>query len=145
MQKHVIYLLIGLLFLSSFSCQPEEEEPVVSDDLRDRLENTWSCDENSSIFDKSIKTIYTTEIVKDTTTSNMVLIYNFYQLGSNKYLRAKLSGSSLTITNQILDGNTINGTGNITNSYKKIEWTYYVDDGSGSSIDTCTAIYTPAF
>ncbi len=139
MKKFILYPVV-IISLLLFACEPEEEEDPPSDDLRDKIENTWNCNEVSSLYGE---TNYSgVDIVKDENTSDLIKIYNFNHLGNNFYLKAKLSNTNLTITSQQIDGNTVNGTGSITNNYNKIDWNYYIDDGSGD-IDTCTAVYTP--
>ncbi|MFH2142587.1 MAG: hypothetical protein ABIJ97_09210 [Bacteroidota bacterium] len=139
MKKLFFFLLAGLSLM--ISCEPDDPDDS-TDDPRDKIENTWRCDENSQVFST---TTYTVDIKKDATSEDKVLIYRFYNLGAQKFLKATLNGTSLTISNQIIDDNIISGSGLIMNNFKKIQWTYYVDDGSGVSIDTVSADYIPAY
>ncbi len=135
------YFLFVLFVFAIQSCEPKEED-IVRQDIRDRIAVSWKCDEKSSVFDKIIKSVYTVDIKKDSITQDMIKIFNFYQLGYDKFVQAKMNENKIVISNQLLDGNIINGTGIVSDNYKQIDWVYYVDDGSGTSIDTCTAIYT---
>jgi hypothetical protein len=139
MNKYLL-LLASVLLIIAVSCEPEDPDDI-TEDPREKIENTWRCDENSQVFST---TTYTVDVKIDAASDNDVLIYKFYNLGSDKFLHATLSGTSLSITNQTIDGNVVNGNGLILNNYKKIQWTYYVDDGSGV-IDTVTADYIPAY
>ncbi|GAB4292995.1 MAG: hypothetical protein Kow0068_18150 [Marinilabiliales bacterium] len=145
MKKQLIFrgLTLSIILIFLVSCQPDENDDNLNDDVRDNLVKTWQCDENSQIYSKSTMTIYTVDIQKDDSSQDDILIYNFYNLGNEYYVKASLSGSELKIIQQEISGHTVNGTGIITNNFKRIDWQYYVDDGSGIDIDTVTAVYIP--
>jgi len=117
------------------SCEPENSDPQ-TDDTREKFVETWHCEEESQVFGTST---YSLSIEMDEYDDDNIVIYNFYQLGAQMYLTAKLNGSSFSINNKTIDNNTVNGTGSILNNSKRIEWEYYVDDGN--SIDTVTSVY----
>lgn len=141
---YLTFFAFAVFLVLVSSCKPEDDPDPIPTDPRDKIVDTWRCDENSQVFDKSMMTIYTVSISVDDASTDMVVIDNFYQLGANNYIKAVLSGTDLTISGQVISGHTVNGTGLITDNFKKISWTYFVNDGSGE-IDTCTAVYTPAF
>ena len=110
-------------------------------DYRDKLVDTWKVTEESSPL-KSEQGAYWVEIEKHTDKQDMVLIYFFHGLGDDVYAEASLSGSTLTLGSQVLQGGwTIQGSGEIQKSWDEINWTYTADDGSGV-IDQVTAVYT---
>jgi hypothetical protein len=128
-----------LLMILSLSC--EELTDMKTGDVRDRLEGQWRCDETSEYF-KSTAEVFSVYISPHPDDSTKVLIDNFYELGYNVSAVATLSNRSLYINTQTIgDGFTVIGSGTISSNYNEIEWTYSVEDGSGS-VDNVTATYT---
>jgi hypothetical protein len=128
---------LGLIFLTLvlFSCDELTDGLV---DNRTRIEGLWSVDEESSVF-KSTQTVYTAFIEIDSARSNRVWIEGFYDAIT---VSAILSGSSLSIPNQTIDGYTvISANGTISDKWDEITWEYSVDYGTGEP-DEVTAIYT---
>ena len=131
-------ILLVLAFLA-YSCE-DLLGPDTGDD-RDKLVDTWKVTEESSPL-KSEQGAYWVEIEKHPDKQDMVLIYFFHGLGDDVYAEASLSGSTLTLGSQVLQGGwTIQGSGEIQNRWNEINWTYTADDGSGV-IDQVTAVYT---
>ena len=131
----IIVICIGAV---SFSCE-DILDLEDTGDPRDKIVDVWTCIENSQIF-KSTTGSYTVEISKDQADSTKLIIENFYNLNREKYIKASLSGKSLAISNQNIEGFIFNGSGTITNNYNKIEWTYKVELPDGD-IDNVTAVY----
>ena len=131
-------ILVMLAFLA-YSCE-DLLGPDTGDD-RDSLVDTWKVIEESSPL-KSEQGAYWVEIEKHPDKQDMVLIYFFHGLGNDVYAEASLSGSTLTLGSQVLQGGwTIQGSGEIQKNWNEINWTYTADDGS-SVIDQVTAVYT---
>jgi hypothetical protein len=131
-------ILVMLAFLA-YSCE-NLPGPDTGDD-RDKLVDTWKVTEESSPL-KSEQGAYWVEIEKHPDKQDMVLIYFFHGLGDDVYAEASLSGSTLTLGSQVLQGGwTIQGSGEIQKNWNEINWTYTADDGSGV-IDQVTAVYT---
>lgn len=110
------------------------------------LEGQWKCDETSSQYkstsdNQSPDVIYDIYIYLSDTDSTLVHIDNFYELGNNVTASARVSGSSITLINEELDGFTVRGSGTLSSDLKTITWLYYVDDGSGDT-DEVSATYT---
>jgi hypothetical protein len=61
-------------------------------------------------------------------------------MGAGNKVTAKLSGLTLSIPNQTVDGFAITGSGTISSNYKTINWTYTVNDGA--EVDHATAVYS---
>ncbi len=131
----ICLICIGILFVSCEDILDLEE----TDDARDKIADVWTCIENSQIF-KSATGSYTVEISKDPSDSTKVIIENFYNLERNSYVKARLNGKTLSISNQEIDRYIFNGNGTITNNYNKIEWTYQVEHPDGD-FDNVTAMY----
>ncbi len=131
-------IMLVLAFLA-FSC-----EDLIGPDTggdRDMLVDTWKVTEESNPL-KSGQGAYWVEIEKHPDNPNMVLIYFFHGLGDDVYAEASLSGSTLTLDSQVLQGGwTIQGSGEIQKSWNEINWTYTADDGSGV-LEQVTAVYT---
>ncbi len=143
MKHHLNFLkfpgiLVVLAFLA-YSCE-DLLGPDTGDD-RDSLVDTWKVIEESSPL-KSEQGAYWVEIEKHPDKQDMVLIYSFHGLGDDVFAEASLSGSTLTLGSQVLQGGwTIQGSGEIQKNWNEINWTYTADDGS-SVIDQVTAVYT---
>jgi hypothetical protein len=137
--KFVLFALItGSFFVTS--CEDILNDPS-SGDIAQKIEGSWKCDENSSIF-KSTEDIYSVYITPDDSDSTLVHISNFYALGNNVEAAARISDHAITLQTQTLSGDyEIHGSGTISNNLKEISWKYFVDDGSGV-IDEVDAIYT---
>ena len=130
--------LVVVLFLA-FSCELAEE--LAGTDAG-RLEGDWNCEEESELF-KATKGIYYYEvsILQDEDVSNRIIIFNFYQLGPYVAAEATVSGLNIPLHPDVEGDFTVNGSGTISSNYKRIDWNYTVDDGSGV-LDHVTAIYT---
>jgi hypothetical protein len=137
-------LLILLGFLVIYSCELINDVPDDADP-RARIEGQWQCDESSQLY-KSTEDIYWVYIDPDPNDSTRVIISNFYNLGDDIDVYAKINNSNLSISNQTTkDGyKVLSGSGSISSNYKQINWTYRIDDGSGE-IDNVTATYTKVY
>lgn len=129
----------ALIFL--YSCELIDDNPDTGD-VRDKIEGQWKCDENSQIY-KSTEAFYWVYIDPDPDDTTMIIISNFYDLGIDIYIFARLRNLNLSISNQTTqDGyNVLSGSGTISSNYKVINWNYKIDDGSGE-VDNVTATYT---
>jgi hypothetical protein len=129
--------IVFLVFLAS-GC---EDFPILltGDDPRDKVSGLWLCDESGDYL-KSVEETYYVEIDPHPDDSSKVIISNFFNV--NDDAEATLSGSRLTLANQILEGGfTVSGSGVISKNYTQIDWEYFVDDGSGKDYKV-TAVYT---
>jgi len=141
--KLVLYGLFAMLLMSS--C---EEDPlgIFGDDIRDDMTGNWSVQENSRLFKKSTNT-YQVNISKDSQDSTVILINNFYDLGSDVSVRVIMNDNILSIPSQNVNGGligtvTISGSGNVSWNYDKVNLSYQVDL-QNSDVDNVTAVYTP--
>ncbi len=126
------------LILAGSSC--EDLLDGLDDDLRDLLVDEWMVTENPAPL-KSPEEVYWVEITKHPLDSTSVLISNFYNVGTSAQAVAVLSGTKLTLHSQPLSGGFIvSGSGNIGPDRETINWTYNVDDGSGTP-ETYSAEY----
>ncbi|MBI5540442.1 MAG: hypothetical protein HY951_10320 [Bacteroidia bacterium] len=131
--KKIIFALLVLTTAYLSSCQ-KDEDPTNNPSS---IEGTWKCVENSATYGAQN---YYVDISKDTTSSNKIIIDNFFGLGLGKTVPASQSGQSLTISNAVQQGTIFNGTGTIASNNNSISWTYTVDEGNGP--ENVTATYT---
>ncbi len=128
------FAVCGTLFLAS--CAKEEEpDPTdpTSSDPRAKFNGTWAVSENSQQFGTSTYNVTVTD------SSNTTHILIGYLYGFNKKTYATVSGNSISIPTQLIQGTNVSGGGTLANS-TQLNLTYYVN--SGSTVDTVTAVLT---
>lgn len=129
--KRLTLILFVVVFSFLHSCRKDDDPQATNNSIN----GTWRVSENSTTFGQQN---YIVEIINDTASANKIIIDNFFNLGINHQIIANISGSTININNAVLDGYTINGTGNIASNYNSISWNYNVDDGNGSEAVTST-------
>ncbi|MFC2086643.1 hypothetical protein ACFLSA_00560 [Bacteroidota bacterium] len=139
MKNKIQILLFSILLVSCEELGDLTNQNNTGDE-RDRIVDTWVCDENERQL-KSLLSSYHVAISKNPDDSSLVSIYNFYALGSGKYINAVLGNKKLTVLNQKIQGFTINGNGIIATSYNRISWNYNVEYPSGEIYEV-EAIFT---
>ena len=129
-----ISLVIFAVFLVN-SCIPDNNVQT--------LEGYWSCEETSEIYMKSMKgtTTYPVYFALDIVDDYTYYLDNFYQLGEGLDVKIKVSGNSIILEPQTVDGIKFEGLGSIDTSYELINLSYTADDGGGQ-VDHVTAKYT---
>lgn len=134
--KAIRNLLIASLLLFATSC-----DELLQSDLTpaERLEGRWEVDETENPL-KSADDAYRVYIDINPIDSNTVIISPFYAI-LNGEAYATISGLKLTLPEQDVETFIIHGSGTISANYNRIDWLYYVDDGSGY-LNEVTAIYT---
>ena len=98
MNKFPIFIIA--IIISCSSCLPDEDTIPDTNDNRDKITVNWMCAENSPSFGEQY---YSVDIEKDSINENKVLIYNFYGLDDDSFLRATMSGMKLTVTNETIE------------------------------------------
>lgn len=129
-KKYSIAIINFIIFFSS--CLPDDNLIPDTNDDRDKIAYRWLCEENSPSFGELY---YYVDIEKDSVSENKVLLYNFYGLADESFLRASISGMKLTIINEIIEGHVVSGEGAISANYKTIDWTYEVTELKKSTIE----------
>jgi hypothetical protein len=128
-------LLAGILLSSS--CELVDDV-ILSD--AGRLTGYWSVSEQSELYKSTLT--YEVYISPDADNENGVVIDNFYDLGDNIFIRASVSGTTLSLGNKTNDNEfTISGSGTISANSRTINLSYNADDGSGVA-DHCVTVYT---
>lgn len=107
-----------------------------------KLEGEWNCEEESEYFKNTGTSTYRVYVSPDPDNENGVLIDGFYNLG-DVGAKANVSGYSITLVSQTLEGGfiVVTGSGSILSNYKEITWNYNINIG-GDAIDHVTAVYT---
>ena len=121
--------LTGMLFLAS--CSQEEDPNNVT---LPGINGSWSVTETSHDFGTTSYSLS----VSDSSDASHKLIAFLY--GFSKKTYGTMSGSTLTIPVQIIEGNNVSGHGSFVSS-NRFELTYYVQSSS-SHTDTVTATLT---
>lgn len=135
------FLLLVLLMVSLTSC--EELLNLPGGIGRGRLVDLWLVNENLTSR-KSAMEVYYVEIREHPSDSARILIANFLNVDSGTDAEAILSGRQLTLPTQTLEGGyTVSGTGDVSDDWERIDWSYNVNDGSGIH-DSYTAVYRRA-
>jgi hypothetical protein len=123
--RYFTLLFFSMLIINA--CEPIDE------DSGDSLEGSWTCKET---IDGSSSSFTVTISLSDT--DSKIYIDNFNQLDIRVY--ALISGSSLTIPQQTVDGFKISGSGTVSSDNQTIHWTYSVYDGADT--ESVTAVYS---
>ena len=130
-------ILISLTVILGFlnSCIPDNNDVT--------LEGSWSCEETSEIYMMGLKgtSIYPVYFAQDAEDVNTYYIDNFYQLGDGVNVKVKVSGVSLVLEKQTVDGINFDGRGTIDTSFELINLSYTADDGGGE-IDHVEAVFS---
>jgi hypothetical protein len=134
--RYGLYCFMVILILCN-GCEDLLNE-FNSNDPRTRITGLWLCEESNDYL-KSVEETYYVEIDPHPSDSSRVLIANFFNIDDDA--EAILSGSQLSLPVQTLQGEfTVRGVGSIAKNSEQINWTYYVDDGSGVEYKI-TAVY----
>ena len=126
-------LLVAISFVAFLASCSQEEDPVPGTDDRQKFYGAWNIDANGS---HSGHLAYTIEILADTP-SNAISMKNFDFLGNTFYTYAQVDGNSVNIPSQVVDGNTISGSGSYSNG--QITFSYSSNDGVYNDMVTATA------
>jgi hypothetical protein len=134
--KRTAFILCVIALSWITGCKPDDTTPSSTGDIRDKITGGWKCQENSATHGTQN---YIVDITKDTL-AGKIIIDNFFGLGVGKQIMASVSGQTITISNQTVQGYLFNGSGNIASNFNSISWSYSVDEGNGP--ETVTAVYT---
>lgn len=138
MKKLIGFSLIGacfgMLLLSSCSKDDETETTPSSSDPRGKFTGHWLITEHSSISGSG------SYYVDVTDSTNVAYLQFAYLYGYHTKIRATASGTTITIPTQIVEGNSVSGSGT---SMSASQFTLrYVVALGGSSYDTVNATLT---
>lgn len=138
LRSHLIRVMV-LSFVSMLLISCELADEILLTDAG-RLTGYWSVTEESELFKSTLT--YEVYISPDADDENGVIIDNFYDLGDNVWLKAKVAGPVITLGSKTNDGEfTISGSGTVSLNSRTINLTYSADDGSGVP-DNCETVYT---
>lgn len=130
----------SLLLVSTFlslplffdSCSKEQDpKPTTSSDPNAKFLGNWIVTENSKLYGPSTYNL----TISDSTNNTYILFAYLY--GFKTKIKATTSNSNIVIPSQIIEGNSVSGTG-LSVSDKQINLTYYVN--SGLNKDTVSSV-----
>jgi hypothetical protein len=126
-------LFISLLTIGLISCQSDEAVSPQQDE-RDKFIGTWNVSSNGSV---SGPLNYSIVISASSSNPAQILMDQFDFRSPGVITTGDVAGNNIVIYPQLINGDTINGTGNYANS--KITFTYTVKDGIETDVVTATA------
>lgn len=130
-RKIITVITIGAtVFLTS--CEKDDNSPGSSSDDRDKYIGAWTCNETSTQYGPST---YTITISKDVTSANKIKAQNFYHLGSTAYIFIIVDGNNMTINQEVISPDTLNGSGTY-NSNNTLSFSFTNHDGQ--TVDNVT-------
>ncbi|MBK8807073.1 MAG: hypothetical protein IPO21_10665 [Bacteroidales bacterium] len=119
LKKKWFWLITIFVLLGSISCveiAPTEKQTI---------DDVWVCNE---IHEDLGERKYYTEITYNEEDSTQIYIFNFLGLSNDLthdyYAVANVSGTSITIPLQTIDNHQVKGSGEISDDYKTISFTY---------------------
>jgi hypothetical protein len=122
MIRSLFILTLSTIILTS--CV-EETNP---ENAREDFLGNWTCNEYEGEFAPQTYNV----IVQPSGSGNDVRVIGLYNQGSSFSLTAYVSGSTLFIENQTVNGITITGFGNINNTLDRVDMSFTADDGVGA-------------
>lgn len=131
-QNYLFFILLSALIAFS-ACDEtiDDDDPGVED--REKFLGSWSTTETSLEYPQPIT--FTVTIEKDDN-SAQIRLYNIYQLGTDVYAYALVTGNSFTIPNQnVSNMEIVDGYGEMVDD-NTIELDYVINDGANQ--DTVT-------
>lgn len=115
-----IFMAMSVAFILS-SCT--EGDILTDADIIQNISKQWTCAEASGVeYDVTIQA---------GAGENEIKMFNFNDYGSTVATVATVSGTTITISPQNINGDDVFGTGTINADYTSISFTYTVDDGGG--------------
>ena len=132
------YLTIVTLVIFIASCAKEDDPINGVSDARSKYVGTWTAQETSTVFGSST---YALTISTSNSNNEDVLIKNFYNLGSNTFTIGTVNvdgnANSMQIKQQVVSGNTISGSGSLSNG--TLTFSFTSNDGQTNDSVTITA------
>ncbi len=120
---YIVFIIYSVLIFTS--CTKEDEE------LSPDITGEWKCSDSDSENGNYGTQSYTIDISKNT---NNYTITNYANLGITSEVTAQISGSSISVSEQVIDDITTHGTGTFTNNNKTVNFTYYLDSEKIESV-----------
>ena len=138
MKKSVIKSIIAFAFIALVfqSCEKDSTtDPAVSTADRDKFLGAWITT-SSGLVHGTLH--FTMNITEGTSSASQIIIENFDAEGSGTFVLANVGGSSVSIQQQVVNGDTIQGSGSYS-SNNTLSFTYSFRDGITVDNRTATA------
>ncbi len=131
-----LVLFVALVATTFEACQKDSTtDPSVVTSDRDKFLGTWSSQSTGPIAGTLN---FTMSITAGSSSASQIKIENFDAEGAGTFVLANISGSSVSIPENIVNGDTIQGSG-VFNNNSTISLTYVVKDGQHTDNRTATA------
>lgn len=137
MKKNILRILFITFMIASFdACKKDNQnDPATSTVDRDKFLGTWITTSYGSVHGTLN---FTMSITAGASSASQIKMENFDAEGSGTYVLASVSGSSVSIPQNIVNGDTIQGSGTY-NSSGTLSFTYTFRDGITVDNRTATA------
>lgn len=117
------------------------DEGEQTNQLTRLMDSEWTVEETSRLFgEQTGPGYYEVEIHTDQEIYPKVNIRNFYNLGDEVVVSARMEERRLVIPPQTVDGFTFEGSGTVKRNLREIRWEYRVDLNDGTE-DNVSASY----
>ena len=138
MNKHILKSIVLFAVISFVfdACQKDTmDNPATSTTDRDIFLGTWSTTSSGTIHGTLS---FSMNITAGASSASQIKIENFDAEGSGTFVLANISGTSVSIQQQVINGDTIQGTGTYNNN-NTLSFTYTFRDGQTVDNRTATA------
>ena len=132
MKRFFAFSVFASIFFSA--CKKDSPSQQQGSDIRDQYVGVWECQENSAQNGLSTFDV----VMNKSSVSSQITISNFYNYGPTfePYATLNSTGDQITLPSQILQGNSLQGSGTLQSN--NISFTYTVDNGT--VVDDVTAL-----
>ena len=132
-KKILLFIVIACTAMIT-GCEKTEDDSDISTAARDKFLGVWAGQSSGSQGTRN----FNTTITASNSAPDQILMEDFDLSGAGTYVRAVISGSSLTIITTSISGETYDGTGTLSSNGQTLTINFTVDDGQ--TIDNRTAI-----
>jgi hypothetical protein len=130
-----VLILLALAGITVFTgCEKTEDDSDISTADREKFLGQWNGVSSGSGGTRN----FNMTITGSNSAPDQILMENFDLAGSGTYVRAIVSGNSLTILTTTISGETYDGTGVLSNDGKRLTFNFSIDDGQTLENRTAT-------
>ncbi len=136
MKKFILkpVIVVAMMSFAFEACQKDtENNPATSTSDRDKFIGTWNTSSNGAVHNSLS---FTMNIAAGSSSASQIKMENFDAEGPGTFVIGYVSGSSVSIQQQVVNGDTIQGSGSY-NSNGTLSFTYSFRDGQ--TVDNRTA------
>jgi hypothetical protein len=138
MRNKLFIVLLTAFFLPLMSCVNEPLPPSSAKEIIIEISREWSCHEDGD----GIGLDFNAVITSDTSDDTKIYIANFHNMGNTDKIYAFVSTDlSITIPEQTVNNQVFSGSGDVSNDYTQITFSYTLENDNGSVLITATYSY----